>query len=191
MAISHPKQSSLAQNTSKVLPIMWILSFISYLCSTPVCWVAIFNNCSLQFREILSETLLSLYPSFFFFFFPEKTALVYWRSMTMIFILAWCTYYSDMTLNVTSDVFHIMSFEGCGKNIATKTQSFTYIHYSGLNGHVLFFDQLFRQMTVAVLLQYWGKGHQWTKLWGKNGKQREGFGFVSQKKLLNMVCSSY
>lgn len=46
-------------------------------------------------------------------------------------------------------------------------------------------------MTVAILLQYWGKGHLWTKLWQKRGKRREGFDFVSQKKSLNMVCSSY
>lgn len=56
---------------------------------------------------------------------------------------------------------------------------------------VLCFDELFRQMTVAVLLPYWEKGHLWTKQWGKSGEQREGFDFVSQKKSSNMVCSSY
>lgn len=38
-------------------------------------------------------------------------------------------------MNVKTDVFHIMSFEGHG-NIATKAESFTQIHYSGLNGDV-------------------------------------------------------
>lgn len=63
-------------------------------------------------------------------------------------------YYSDLTVNVTSDVFYIMLFEGHSKNTGTKHQNFTQNSLLQLESLVLCFDQLFRQMTVAALLQY-------------------------------------
>lgn len=85
-------------------------------------------------------------------------------------------------------MFNIMSFEGhSNSNKSSKLHPDPLFHLKCPCS--LCFNQLFRQMTVAILLQYWGKGHLWIKLWGKSGNQREEFDFVSQKKSLNMVCS--
>lgn len=69
-------------------------------------------------------------------------------------IVPYSKYYSDLTVNVTSDVFGVMLFERRGKNTGTKLPSFTQNSLFQLESLVLCFDQLFRQMTVAVLLQY-------------------------------------